>query len=234
MNTRMRILVAGIALGPAVLDGQFNVKFGGRDLQIHSFASQSFLYSNNNNYLTTDTSRGSFAFTDAGANISTQLSDKFRVGAQMYMRNIGTLGEWHPVLDWAVADYNFMDWFGVRGGKVKTILGLYNDTQDMEFVHTWAVLPQSLYTLDLRSSTIAHVGGDIYGEIHLKKNLGSVSCTAYAGRSPDDKHGGFRDVALQQGRRLETFSGWVAGGDLRWDVCVLFAAVGLFTSGRQL
>src|SRR5436189_1029365 len=37
---------------------------------------------------------------------------------------------------------------GARAGKVKTTLGLYTDTQDMEFLHTWAILPQSLYPLD--------------------------------------------------------------------------------------
>ena len=57
-------------------------------------------------------------------------------------------------------------------GIVKTVLGLYNDTQDMEFLHTWAILPQSMYPLDLRSSTIAHVGADFYGDISLRR-LGS-------------------------------------------------------------
>ena len=40
---------------------------------------------------------------------------------------------------------------GFREGRVKTSLGLYNDTQDQEFLHTWALLPQSLYPADLRS-----------------------------------------------------------------------------------
>ena len=53
------------------------------------------------------------------------------------------MGNWHPELDWAVADYRFKDWFGIRGGKVKTALGLYNDTQDLEFLYTWALMPQS-------------------------------------------------------------------------------------------
>ena len=51
--------------------------------QVHSFASQGFAYSNDNNYLTMDTSKGSFAMTDGGVNISTQVTDKFRVGAQV-------------------------------------------------------------------------------------------------------------------------------------------------------
>src|SRR5207249_12303520 len=148
---------------PVALHAQFTIE--GRPVQIHGFASQGFTYSNDNNYLTMKTSEGSFALTDGGVNMSMPITDKLRIGAQMYIRNIGTLGKWHPVLDWAVADYKFKDGFGVRAGIVKTALGLYNDTQDMEFLHTWAVLPQSLYPLDLRAVTISHIGGDMYGDI---------------------------------------------------------------------
>jgi hypothetical protein len=149
--------------------------------------------------------------------MSAPITDKLHVGAQVYIRNIGTLGQWHPGLDWAIADYKFKNWFGVRAGKVKTTRGLYNDTQDMEFLHTWAILPQSLYPLDLRALTISHVGGDIYGEIPVNKHLGSLSYTAYAGRQFDDRYGGFHSVALQQGRQIKDFYGWTGGTDLRWN-----------------
>src|SRR4029077_36993 len=167
-----------------------NFSVDGRQVQIHSFASQGFVYSNQNNYLTMDTSKGSFSFTDFGFNSSTQITDKFRVGAQLYDRNVGMLGNWHLSLDWASADYRFKDWFGVRAGKVKTVLGLYNDSQDLEFLHTWALMPQAVYPLDVRSDIIAHVGGDIYGLIGIKK-LGSVSYTVWAGQIPNDSQSGF-------------------------------------------
>jgi len=48
------------------------------------------------------TSDGSAAFTDFGVNVSVPLTDKLRIGAQMYDRNIGSLGDWHPTLDWGV------------------------------------------------------------------------------------------------------------------------------------
>src|SRR5882672_10605164 len=115
MNIRKNMIVLVIVCAaPAALYGQFTIR---RPVQIHAFASQGFTYSNDNNYLTMKTSEGSFAFTDAGMNISTPSTDKLRIGAQVYIRNIGTLGEWHLVLDWASADYKFQDWFGVRGGK---------------------------------------------------------------------------------------------------------------------
>jgi hypothetical protein len=208
-------LVALACAVPAALHAQFLIE--GRPVHIHGFASQGFAYSSDNNYLTMNTSDGSFKFTDGGLNMSVPITDKLHVGAQIYIRSIGTLGQWHPVLDWAVADYKFKEWFGVRAGKVKTTLGLYTDTQDMEFLHTWAILPQALYPLDLRAVTISHLGGDIYGEIPVNKHLGSLSYTAYAGRQFDDEYGGFRDVSLQQGRYRTGGSGWIAGVDLRWN-----------------
>jgi hypothetical protein len=200
-------------------------KVEGRPVQIHGFASQGFAVSDGNNYLTMKTSAGSFSFTDFGFNISAQLTGKFRVGAQLYDRNIGNLGQWHPELDWASGDYKFNDWLGLRAGKVKTVLGLYNDTQDMEFLHTWAILPQSMYPLDLRSSTIAHVGADFYGDISLKR-LGSLSYTAYVGFQPTDHYGGWVYGLKEYGINLTTLNGRLEGGDLRWKLPVQGLLVG--------
>jgi hypothetical protein len=159
-------------------------------VQIHSFAYQGFAYSNHNNYLTMKTSEGSFALTDMGVNASVQITDRFRVGAQLNSRNIGQLDNFHPQINWAQGDYKFTEWFRVRGGQIKAVLGLYNDTQDMEFLHTWALMPQSVYPMDVRGDAFAHLGGDIYGSIEMKK-FGSLGYTVYGGRRPNDPHGGY-------------------------------------------
>ena len=111
---------------PGLINAQFNLEVGGRPVQVHSFVQQGFAYSNQNNYLTMQTSHGSGAMTDGGANFRMAVTDRFHVGSQVYFRNIGQLGKWHPELDWAYGDYKFTDWFGVRAGKVKTALGLFN------------------------------------------------------------------------------------------------------------
>ncbi len=168
MRAKTIILAAALSLAPGLLNAQFDFTLFNRDVQIHSFASEGFAYSDNNNYLTMKTTQGSFAMTDGGVNVSTNLTDKFRIGAQVYDRNIGELGRWHPQLDWATADYKFKDWFGIRGGVVKTVFGLENETQDMEFLHTTALLPQSVYPTDLRDAMIRHTGGDIYGALPIE------------------------------------------------------------------
>ena len=77
------LLAAALSAAPGLLRAQFDFHLGGRDVYIHSFASQGYAYSNDNNYLTMNTSKGTGALTDFGFNVSTQLTDKFRVGAQV-------------------------------------------------------------------------------------------------------------------------------------------------------
>jgi hypothetical protein len=203
----------------AAANAQVEFQVAGRPTQIHGFFSQGFAYSDQNNYLTMNTSKGSFALTDAGLNASMKVTDHFRIGAQAYVRNIGQLGRGHVELDWVYADYKFQDWFGIRAGKVKTALGLFNDTQDTEFLHTWAILPQSVYPLDLRSSTIAHTGADVYGEVGIGK-AGSLSYTGYFGARTFDPRAGFYFMSEDNLMPIRKDSGYAAGGDVRWTTWV--------------
>jgi hypothetical protein len=192
-------------------------KIAGREVQVHGFASQGFVHTDDNNWLTMQTSNvGSGEFTDFGVNASTQITDRFRVGAQLYDRNLGGLGNWHPGLDWAYAQYKFTNWFGVRVGRVKTVLGLYTDTQDINFLHPWALLPQGIYPLDLRDETISHDGGDVFGDIGLGNNLGTLSYTAYVGHHNESPHGGYAYLFKSDDITFGSVSGLQYGGDLRW------------------
>ncbi len=218
MHLTFKCSIVALLLGIASTLGAQSTDFSveGREVQVHGFASQSFMASNVNNYLTMNTSNGSFAFTDFGGNITVQVTDSFRVGAQIYDRNLGQLGKWRPQIDWASGDYRYRDWLGIRVGKIKTVLGLYNDTQDLESLHTWAIMPQSVYPLDLRATNIAHVGGDIYGDISLKR-LGSLSYTTFAGLLPDDRYGGYFYGAKAYDSTLITLGARNEGADLRWN-----------------
>ncbi|MCX6591538.1 MAG: hypothetical protein NTZ56_08445 [Acidobacteria bacterium] len=211
---RKLLTAAALALVPGLLFAQFDFKIADRQLQVHSFASQGFMYSNVNNYMTLPTSKGSFAFTDGGANVSTQVTDKFRVGAQFYMRNVGEFGNWRPTVDWAYGSYRFKSWFGIKGGKVKTVMGLYNDTQDMDFLHTFALLPQSMYPVDWRSASIAHTGGDIFGDLKAGR-LGTFSYTGYAGLRPQDRTLGYEYAFKSSNVTFDYLGGLQVGGDLR-------------------
>jgi hypothetical protein len=203
-----------------------SVTFGGREVQVHGSFQQAWTVTDGNNFLTMNSSQGSGEFTDAAFNASTQLTKKLRVGAQVYSRNIGQLGNGQFQFDWAYADYRVHRAFGVRAGKMKTALGLFNDTQDMEFLHTWALLPQAVYPLDLRAVTIAHVGVDFYGNVSLGKG-GSVQYTTYYGQVPDDAKGGYRYGVEDNGTLFtEGIASTAFGGDARWTTPVEGLTVG--------
>jgi hypothetical protein len=209
------LTLAAACAAPLTAHAQ-ELKISDLDIPVHFFGSQGFIETNHNNVLTMDTSQGSAAFSDAGVNVAKQFTPKFRAGIQVYTRNVGNLGDWRPQVDWAYGDYHFNKWLGVRGGKVKTTLGLYNDTQDVDFLHTWAVLPNATYPIDLRDETIAHVGADVYGAPSLNK-LGSLAYTAYAGKRPTDMHGGFVYGLKSRGTTIDSIDASTWGGDLRWN-----------------
>jgi hypothetical protein len=215
VSQKMFRLLLAFSMAPLALQAQVDFKIDDRDVQVHGFLSQGFVYSGQNNFLTMDTSHGSFHLTDGALNVSSQITDNFRVGAQAYVRSIGELGHGHVELDWASADYKFKDWLGFRGGKVKTVLGLFSDSQDLEFLHTWALLPQAIYPVDLRSLTIAHIGGDVYGDIPLHR-AGTLSYTVYGGRLPTDTAGGSYYNVADQGGLLQKYAGTMEGFDVHW------------------
>jgi hypothetical protein len=214
----IQLAIAGLIVIPICVHAQ-DFKIAGREVQIHGFASQGFVHTDENNWLTMETSDfGSGEFTDFGANASSQVTDKFRIGAQLYDRNLGGLGKWHPELDWGYAQYKFKSWFGIRGGRVKTVLGLYTDTQDLDFLHPYALLPQSVYPIDLRDASIAHDGGDVFGDISLGTKYGKLSYTAYGGHHNVGPHNdGVAYLFKSDGITFGGIAGLQYGGDLRWQ-----------------
>ena len=69
------------------------------DVQVHGFASQGFVHTDGNNWLTMDSGNvGSGQFTDFGGNASVQITDKLRIGAQIYTV---TSASWESgILNW--------------------------------------------------------------------------------------------------------------------------------------
>jgi hypothetical protein len=223
-----------VAPGPAPPQ---EIKAFDKSVQLHGFGTQGFIYTEDNNWLTMNTSAGSLKFTDVGINLGSQLSSHVRIGVQGYDRELGKLGRWHPSLDWGMIDVNVKPWLGFRGGKVKTVLGLYNDRQDLDFANTYALLPQSIYPIDLRDATIAHTGGDVYGRVRLPHALGAVQYTAYGGHRSDSMHSGYPYLIGSYGTYLTSYGGPVVGGDVLWKTAIDGLTIGIsrlneFITGR--
>jgi hypothetical protein len=186
-------------------------------VEIHVFATQGFLYSAHNNYLTMQSSSGSLQWTDGAVSLSDSLSDKLRVGIQLHMYQLGQLGGPNVHVDWASGDYRVNDHFGFRAGKVKTVVGLFNDSQDVDAVFLWALLPQCSYPVDNESFFLAHLGGEVYGDVPLSHRTGKLRYRAYAGEVNLDLNGGFVKQLADDGLAFTSApEGKTYGGDLRW------------------
>jgi hypothetical protein len=187
------------------------------NIQVHGTLAQGAMLSSHNDYLTAPTSHGTVQWTEAVLNAGKDFTDRFRVGAQLHSYRLGELGKFKVEIDWAYGEYRFTEWAGIRAGKIKTRLGLFNDTQDIDALHLWSLLPQGVYPADNRSWTLAHTGGDFFGRLELPAQLGRVSYQGYLGRRTVDSDGGYFKLAADEGITLKnTPSGLLYGGDLRW------------------
>jgi hypothetical protein len=200
------------------------------NIQIHGFATQGLLYSSNNNYFTTRSMNGSVQWTEGAISFNDSLTDKLRVGIQLHIYELGQLGGPQIDVDWVSGDYRVTPYLGFRAGKVKTRVGLFNDSQDVDAVHLWALLPESMYQTDNKSFLLSHYGFDIYGSVNLGESAGKVSYTGFAGYRDLDLHGGYINLLRQPPISLvfpTAPSGSVYGGDLRWQVPVKGLTVGM-------
>lgn len=188
-------------------------------IEIHGFATQGFLFSSNNNYLTMKTSDGSLQWTDGAVSLSDSLlSDNLRVGIQLHMNQLGQLGGPNIHVDWASGDYKINDYLGFRAGKVKTVMGLFNDSQDVDAIFLWALLPQSCYPADNVDFFLAHTGGDAYGELPLGKRAGKLRYNVHVGEVSLDLDGGYLKQFADLGLLFNSApAGKGYGGDLRWE-----------------
>ncbi|MDX9709667.1 MAG: hypothetical protein RBT64_08935 [Trichloromonas sp.] len=82
---------------------------------------------------------GSFQINEFGLTLNGELSDNLRVGLQLLSRDLGAEGNNKINIDWGMADYRWRDWLGVRLGKVKLPIGLYNRGRDSDFLRPMAV-----------------------------------------------------------------------------------------------
>lgn len=187
------------------------------NLQIHGFATQGFLFSSNNNYLTMDSSRGTLQWTEGAISLTDPLTDNLRFGIQLHMFQMGQVGGPAIEVDWVSGDYKINDQLGFRAGKVKIPEGLYNDSQVVDPLFLWVLLPQCVYPDDNRDFDLAVTGGELYGSAPLGKRGGRLGYRGYAGENRLDANGGYAQQLAGYGLSFPSPpSGKVYGGDVRW------------------
>ena len=174
-----RIRGAAVALTMLLVAGPSLAEDWGR-VEIHGFVSQGYLRTNHNDFLVAHSRDGSFDLSDAALGANVQVTDKLRVGLQLLSRDFGEEGNHAVKLDWGYGDYRLRDWIGLRAGKVKLPIGLYNETRDADILRPMAFLPQSVYDDMTRDFIIAASGGGLYGDIALG-GAGSIEYAVVAG-----------------------------------------------------
>lgn len=148
-------------------------------VDIHAFVSQGFIYTTDNNYLA-QSERGSAEFSEIGLNVTKSVTDRLRIGAQLFARDLGPDGNYKPQFDWYYLDYRLFDWLGVRAGRTKIPFGLYNEYNDIDAARVPILLPQSMYPSDNREILLAQTGGELYGNVPMGP-VGQLEYRVYGG-----------------------------------------------------
>jgi hypothetical protein len=192
-------------------------------IALHGFVSQGAFVSTENDYLGRS-ERGSFEFLEAAINVSSQVTDRLRIGAQLFTRDLGPIGNYTLSLDWAYLDYRLRDWLGLRAGRIKIPFGLYNEFIDIDAARLQILPPQSVYSVRNRDILLAHTGFSLYGSSALGA-AGALDYHAYAGALFVDPNSSA--LVVRGAVELDAVdTKYVAGGQLFWRTPVTGLRVG--------
>lgn len=162
---RQILHITALTLSLCILSG-FKIVFAGDDVAINGFVSQGYLRSSENNFLT-DSNQGSFEFDEIGINFSYNPGSNVTVGAQLFARDLGDVGEDKVTVNWAFGDYKWQNWMGLRAGIMKFDIGLYNNARDIDSLRTSILLPQSVYNEWFRDVGQGIKGVQMYGKVPI-------------------------------------------------------------------
>lgn len=159
---------------------------GAVDYQVHGYAAQGFVYSDENDFFG-DSSDGSFDYYEVGLNGAVQLRPNLLISAQAAVRDAGISDDGALRIDYALADYRLVSegtiQAGLRVGKIKNSLGFYNETRDVVFTRPSILLP-SVYSdnQNQRSLIFTAPGGQFYASTVTGRHEWSFTATANAER----------------------------------------------------
>lgn len=133
--------------------------------QYHGFVSQSYLKSNNYNFFGEST-EGSFRFREFGINASFKPLTRLRASGQLLFREAGENDPGLLRVDFALLDYQLaaskLTTTGIRVGRIKNPIGIYNETRDVSFTRPGIILPQSIYFDRVRDIALSSDGVHVY------------------------------------------------------------------------
>lgn len=137
-------------------------------VQIHGFLSQGIIHTSDNNFFGKTDDTVSHDFREIGVNGSWNMLTDLQVAMQVVWRDAGDTDNGGFRIDYGLANYNLFSsessLLSLRGGRVPTPLGFYNDTRDVAATRPSILLPQSIYFDVNRNQALSADGGYLYGE----------------------------------------------------------------------
>jgi len=131
-------------------------------IEIHGFASEGAFVETANDYFGS-TSKASLEMFEVGLNVSTEVADRLRIGLQLFSRDLGSIRDASPRIDWAYLDYRWRTWLGLRAGTFRMPFGLYNEYVDIDAARLAILLPSSVYAIRNRDVFLSQTGFGVYG-----------------------------------------------------------------------
>ena len=186
-------------------------------LEAHGFVSFGWFRTWENNYLADDSLDGSDEFYEAALNATMRPLDRLRLGAQLFVRDLGQYENGAVRLDWAFAEVTIAPALVIQGGRVKVPVGLYNELQDIDPARTTVFMPQALYPIRLRDIQVSVDGGKATGFLNVPGGT-NLDYAVYGGTKNIENDSAF---ATTSGQRLGTMPtdidvDWTVGGMVHW------------------
>lgn len=152
-------------------------------LSFAGFASQGITYTSDNQFFD-EKDKISLNMTTLGLQANYLFNDQIRLSAQAMYRNWGKIDSTR--FDFFMADYQFINQpyfnLGIRMGRIKSDLAIFNSTRDIPSARPSIFLPQSVYQDILRDTTTSYDGLSLYGNQVFK--LGRLNWSIAYGRYP--------------------------------------------------
>ena len=196
-------------------------------VQIHGFLSQGLIHTSDNNFFGKSDDSISTNFREMGINGSWNPLPNLQMAMQLVWRNAGKTDNSDLRIDYGLASYNLYSsetsLLTLRGGRVPTPLGLYNDTRDVAATRPSILLPQSIYFDANRNLALSADGGYLYGEHRTEYGDFSLNFGLIVPRmdDPDFNH----VIAGNDPGHMEGDTSWITRLGYEWQSGLIRLAV---------
>lgn len=164
---------------------------GPEKLELHGFVSQGYIYSPDNAYAGKSSLDGSFALREIGLNASYEINESTRLTGQLLSRKFIDNSDGELNVDFLLLDHQFVQQedhlFGVRLGRIKNDVGIYNVSRDVPSARPGLGVPESIYFDSFRDVYLSADGINLYGNV--ASDLGLFEWSISKGNASSDDQG---------------------------------------------